>query len=440
MPAAVADLDLSALLRPPQAPDELGRLGNHRIFEILGHGGMGVVFKAEDLQLKRRVALKAMLPGIAASASNRQRFLREAQAAAALEHDHIVPIYQVGEDNGVPFLAMQLLKGESLDNRLRRAVRLPVADVLRVGRETAEGLAAAHAQGLIHRDVKPANIWLEALPAEPGGPATRFRVKILDFGLARTMAGAGQLTQSGAILGTPAFMAPEQAAGKPVDGRCDLFSLGCVLYQASTGMLPFQGTDPISTLMAVAMEHPRPPHQVFPEVSPALSDLIVRLLAKSPAERPPSALALRAALAAIEQGPVAEAIPVPDVLPVVPPADAGRGDTVPILEPAEDIPVALKAGPDDLTMKEHEKLLVRTAAYLVAGAGAILGALVGTVVGGLSAGGGGALTGAGAGIGVGVVLGWFVGLLAGGAYVGYLTGEAERRREEKRRRAGLPGR
>jgi len=302
-------------LAPPQAADEIGRLGGYRILTVLGAGGMGVVFKAEDPHLKRPVALKAMLPGLALTDSARKRFHREAQAAAAIDHDHIVHIYQVGEDRGVPFIAMQFLQGEPLDARLKREHVLPVADVLRIGRETAEGLAAAHARGLIHRDIKPANIWLEMRAEareardEKKGAASSLgprlsahapRVKILDFGLARMNAAGTQLTQQGAILGTPAYMAPEQATGEVVDERCDLFSLGCVLYRLCTGNLPFKGGDTVAILMAVSTERPRPPREVDPNVPPALSDLIMQLLEKKPALRPPSARSLVHALQAIE--------------------------------------------------------------------------------------------------------------------------------------------
>ena len=152
-----------AMLAPPQAEGELGRLGAYRVLRVLGSGGMGVVFQGEDLLLQRPVAIKAMLPALAATAAARQRFLREARAAANLAHDHIVPIFAVAEERGVPFLAMQLLQGETLDARLKRDGRLPVREVLRIGREVAEGLAAAHERGLIHRDIKPANLWLEAV-------------------------------------------------------------------------------------------------------------------------------------------------------------------------------------------------------------------------------------------------------------------------------------
>ena len=149
-------------LASPQEPDEMGRLGPYRVLKVLGTGGMGVVFQAEDPHLRRLVALKVMRPSLAASAEFHRRFLREARLAAAIDHEHIVTIYQVGEDRGVPFLAMQMLRGQTLEDRLERAGgRLPLAEVLRIGREIAEGLAAAHAAGLVHRDIKPANIWLE---------------------------------------------------------------------------------------------------------------------------------------------------------------------------------------------------------------------------------------------------------------------------------------
>ncbi len=286
--------ELTDFLAPAQADDELGRLGGYRILKILGHGGMGVVFQGEDPKLGRQVAIKAMLPHLANSKSSQQRFLREARAAAGLEHDHIVHINHVAEDRGVPFIVMPLLQGESLDNRLKREQRLPLAEVLRIGRETAAGLAAAHERGLIHRDIKPANLWLEARssPLSLGGRGVggeEFRVKILDFGLARAAADNAQLTSQGAILGTPAFMAPEQATGGAVDARCDLFSLGCVLYRMSTGHFPFKGADAISTLLSVASEKPVPPSEINPELPPDVCRLVMQLLAKHPDERPQSA-------------------------------------------------------------------------------------------------------------------------------------------------------
>jgi WD40 repeat protein len=279
-------------LAPAHGPGEIGWLGGYRVVKVLGEGGMGVVFQAEDIKLQRIVALKAMRPAVAASADSGSRFLREARAAAAIEHDHIVAIYQVGEDGGVPYLAMQFLRGEPLDDRLRRQRILPIPDVLRISREIAEGLLAAHSRGLIHRDIKPANIWLEE---------GRDRVKIVDFGLARSSRKEdAQLTQQGAIVGTPAFMAPEQGRGGTVDARSDLFSLGCVMYCMATGQAPFHGVDIISTLMSVATDQPKDPRQLNPAIPRELSDLILRLLEKDPAKRPSSARAVSEAIEAIE--------------------------------------------------------------------------------------------------------------------------------------------
>jgi hypothetical protein len=282
---------LRALLAHPQAPGELGRLGPYRVLGLLGAGGMGAVFEAEDPALGRRIALKVMLPSQADSARSRQRFLDEARAAAALLHDHVVPIYQVGEDRGVPFFAMPLLQGESLDARLRHG-RLSADEVVRIGRQVAEGLAAAHERGLIHRDIKPSNIWLEA----PGG-----RVKILDFGLARPAQRSEGLTQEGAILGTPGYMSPEQAHGQPVDHRTDLFSLGCVLYGMATGKAPFRGDDKLATLVAVASHQPPAPAALVPDLPPDLSDLIMALLSKAREQRPASARLVAEALTAVGQ-------------------------------------------------------------------------------------------------------------------------------------------
>jgi WD40 repeat protein len=305
-------------LAPPQQPGEIGGLGAYSVKGVLGCGGMGVVFRAEDLQLRRPVALKVLRRKLATDPLARQRFLREAQAAAAIEHDHIVTIHQVGEDRGVPFLAMPQLQGESLDQRLKCDGKLPAADVLRIGREIAEGLAAAHDRGLIHRDVKPANVWLEKKGSSDDGhdrPASQLptansplphstlpRVKLLDFGLARVVGENAALTQTGVIAGTPHYMAPEQARGEAVDARADLFSLGCVLYQMSTGEMPFPGSETFGVLTALATRTPKSPTQVDSTVPPPLSDLIVSLLAKNPRARPQSAREVVSALQRIEHG------------------------------------------------------------------------------------------------------------------------------------------
>jgi WD40 repeat protein/serine/threonine protein kinase len=302
--ASQPTLDLKGLLAPPEAAEELGRLGGYRVLKLLGAGGMGLVFQAEDLRLKRAIALKVMKPDLSTRPDLSARFQREAQAAAAVKHDHIATIYHVGEDRGVPFLTMELLEGESLASRLERHGKLPPAEVLRIGHQAACGLAAAHQKGLIHRDIKPANLWLEGEPGasahgEPGASATGGRVKILDFGLAKLESSDIQATQSGRVMGTPAYMAPEQARGETVDPRADLFSLGCVLYRSTTGQLPFKGGETMSVLWSLANEQPRSARTVNPEVPGALSDLIDRLLAKDPAGRPASAQAVAEALEAM---------------------------------------------------------------------------------------------------------------------------------------------
>lgn len=278
-------------LRAPEGPGELGRLGNYRVLKVLGAGGMGMVLQAEDPLLKRNVALKVMRAELASSEQMRRRFLREAQATAAIEHPNIVHIYQVGEDRGVPYLAMPFLKGETLDARLQREGRLPAPEVVRIGKQVADGLAAAHEHGLIHRDIKPANIWLEA--------STGW-VKIVDFGLARAAVDDTHLTATGTVLGTPAYMAPEQARSESVDHRCDLFSLGAVLYRMTTGELPFKGKDTMSILMSLANTVPKPVHELYPGTPRPLSDLIAQLLAKDQNKRPASAKAVSQALTEVE--------------------------------------------------------------------------------------------------------------------------------------------
>jgi hypothetical protein len=209
--------------------------------------------------------------------------VREAQATAAIKHDHIVTIYQVGQDNDTPFLAMEYLQGLSLQCWLERGREPNVDLVLRIGRQIAAGLAAAHRHGLVHRDIKPANIWLEA----PSGS-----VKILDFGMARSERDDVQITQSGTVMGTPMYMAPEQARGETVGAGADLFSLGCVLYRLCAGRLPFQGPSIMAVLTALSSETPRPPQELNAEVPPALDTLVMRLLAKKPEDRPASAQAV----------------------------------------------------------------------------------------------------------------------------------------------------
>jgi serine/threonine protein kinase/Leucine-rich repeat (LRR) protein len=305
-PLALSTADIKRLLDPPQAPDEIGRVGDFRVLRVLGVGGMAVVFEAVDCGLKRGVALKLMRPAIASKPGSTDRFLREAQSAAALKHEHIVTVYQVGMHGSTPFLAMELLCGESLDDRLKNG-RPSIDEVLRIGREIAEALAAAHAQGLLHRDIKPANIWLEQPPtAAEASPQTNGRhlpgkAKILDFGCAKLWSDEAGITHFGLMIGTPAYMAPEQLTGKAVDPQADLFSLGCVLYCMASGRPPFGGDDLLAVVRSLALDEPIPLARLNPQIPQPLSDLVEQLLAKNADDRPASALAVVERLTAIEQ-------------------------------------------------------------------------------------------------------------------------------------------
>jgi serine/threonine protein kinase/ABC-type branched-subunit amino acid transport system substrate-binding protein len=286
---------LFQFLNPPRGSGEVGWLATYRVIRLLGKGGMGQVFEAMDTELERPVALKIMSEQ-GGDESARQRFLREARATAALRNDHIVTIYRVGQEGNLPYLAMELLHGEPLDKRLLREPMLSTPEIIRIGREIAEGLAAAHERGLIHRDIKPANVWLEAGTG---------RVKILDFGLARAAMDSSHLTRTGMIMGTPAYMSPEQADGQVVDGRADLFSLGCILYEMATGTTPFRGETAMSVLRAIMLHEPPPVASINPAVPPALSALITRLLAKDPNERPKTAELVALTLSKIQEDPKA---------------------------------------------------------------------------------------------------------------------------------------
>jgi serine/threonine protein kinase len=257
-------------------------LGQFVLVRTIGSGGMGWVWAATDPTLGRSVAIKTMRSELASDVTIRERFLREAKAQAAVRHPQVAEVYTVGEQAGVPYFVMPLLVGETLSTRLKRAGVLPLPDVLRIGRQVAEGLGAAHQKGLIHRDVKPGNVWLNA----PSGD-----VLLLDFGIVR-MPDPGPLgdpiTNTGMVIGTPAYMAPEQAAGKRVDARADLFSLGVLLYEMSTGVHPFRHESLYTTLTALANTDPPMPNVVRPQVPAVVADLIDRLLAKDPADRWPT--------------------------------------------------------------------------------------------------------------------------------------------------------
>lgn len=262
-------------LSPPAKEDELGRIGQYEVREIIGRGGMGQVFKAFDPSLNRFVAIKVIAPQLATSSGARRRFKREARAAAAISHEHVVSIYSVDEVQGLPYLVMEYVPGISLQERVDRDGPLELKEILRIGMQTASGLAAAHAQGLVHRDIKPANILLE------NGVE---RVKITDFGLAR-MVDDASLTQSGILAGTPQYMAPEQACGEAQDHRVDLFSLGSVLYTLSTGHPPFRADSTMGVLRRVSDEQPRDVRSINSEMPRWFATIVKKLHAKKPADR-----------------------------------------------------------------------------------------------------------------------------------------------------------
>ncbi len=262
-------------LAPPAKPGHLGRLAHYEVQEVLGRGGFGIVLRAFDEKLHRAVAIKVLAPAYATVGSARERFIREARAAAAVKNEHVVAIYNVQDEAQPPYLVMELIDGMTLQDKLDKRGPLAVKEILRIGMQTAEGLAAAHRQGLVHRDIKPANILLE------NGVE---RVKLTDFGLARAVDDAS-VSQSGTVAGTPMYMSPEQAEGLAVDPRSDLFSLGSVLYAMCTGHPPFRASGTHAVLKRVIEETPRPIPEVNPEIPAWLCDLIARLHAKKPAGR-----------------------------------------------------------------------------------------------------------------------------------------------------------
>jgi serine/threonine-protein kinase len=256
-------------------------IGRYEILDELGHGAMGSVFRALDPAMGRVVALKTILTVALASEQGdeyRQRFYREARAAGALAHPGIVPVFDVGEHEGVPFLVMEFVKGETLDFAMKKGERFSLERVCEIGEQIAEALGYAHRNGVIHRDIKPANILLTS--AEAYGTE---RPKITDFGVAKLIGGG--VTTTGQLLGTPAFMPPEQFTGAPIDGRADLFSLGVILYWMATGEQPFPGETMAAVSYKIVHTEPVPPAKLNPAIPPKLESVILKCLAKSPANR-----------------------------------------------------------------------------------------------------------------------------------------------------------
>jgi serine/threonine protein kinase len=258
--------------------DELipSRLGACCIVARLGQGGMGDVYKAHDESLDRWVAIKVLPAQLARDADFVQRFRAEASAIAKLAHPNVVQIYSTGQEQGHHFFVMQYIEGESLADRLRRTGRLDVREALHVAEDSLAGLAAAHEAGLIHRDVKPGNILLEAKSG---------RALVADFGLVKHAGGRSGMTATGVILGTVDYLSPEQARGLAVDARSDLYSIGVLLYELLAGKLPFEGESATSMIFQHAYERPRPLAEIVPEISPDMASIVDRLQRKRPEER-----------------------------------------------------------------------------------------------------------------------------------------------------------
>ena len=276
-------MDVADFLDPGIHPELVGQLGKYQIEGEIGRGGMGVVLKGFDVELNRTVAIKVLAPHLATSGSARKRFSREARAAAAVVHDHVVAIHGIETDGELPYIVMPYVDGASLQNHVARNGPFDLIDVVRIAMQIASGLAAAHEQGLVHRDIKPANILLQHGIG---------RVLITDFGLARA-ADDASITRSGLVAGTPHYMSPEQANGNAVDCRSDLFSLGSVIYFMATGRAPFRADGAMAVLNAICHKQPRSVCEVNPSLPAELDWLLSRLLEKEPKARLGSAAELR---------------------------------------------------------------------------------------------------------------------------------------------------
>lgn len=304
-------------LAPTDDPNSLGRLGSYEVCGIVGQGSTGIVLKALETRLNRYVAIKVMSPMFSSSGAARRRFERESRAVAAVSHEHVVPIYAVDEYRGLPYIVMQYIPGQSLHQRIEKEGALETHEVARIGLQVASGLAAAHAQGIVHRDVKPANVILEN---------SVDRAMVTDFGLAR-VADEATMTRSGTIAGTPQFMSPEQAQGETVDSRSDLFSLGSLMYIAATGRPAFRADSVFGVISRVCESKPRDIREINPDVEEWLAVLIKRLMRKKPEDRFQAASEVQSALAhelAFMQNPASSAQPKRDWW----------------IEPAEELPPA----------------------------------------------------------------------------------------------------
>jgi serine/threonine protein kinase len=277
--------------QPPQFMSKGTILGGkYRIIEPIGKGGMGVVYKAEDIQLERTVALKFLPAELTEDSEARERFVREAKAAAALSHPHICTVYEIGEEENQYFIAMECIEGQSLKQKIHKGP-LDQAEALDIAIQVAEGLEEAHKKGIVHRDIKPSNIMV----------TDKGTAKVMDFGLAKVF-GASLITKEAKTMGTVAYMSPEQAQGQSIDHRTDIWSLGVVLYEMITGQLPFKGEYEQSVMYAIVNKEAEPLTKVIPHISKALENVVLTALSKNPANRYQSMAEFLEDLRAIAEG------------------------------------------------------------------------------------------------------------------------------------------
>jgi eukaryotic-like serine/threonine-protein kinase len=304
--------------------------GRYRLVELLGRGGMSEVWRAEDLELGRNVAIKLVAPDADAA-----RFEREARAVASLAHPNITQLYDYGEEEGRLYMVLEYMPGGTLEARLRGGRPMPDDETLAIAAGIAAGLAHAHARGVVHRDLKPANVLFD----EEGRP------KIADFGIARMAAGEGTLTEAGTMLGTAAYISPEQAGGEPASAASDVYSFGVILYRLLTGRLPFESTDPLRLAMMHRSDEPPPITEHRRDAPAVLESTALAALAKDPHERPPDGAALLAAIGAPGVGAPTVALPPAEdatrVLPVAQPAAAEPTPAPPPPRRRSVLPLAL---------------------------------------------------------------------------------------------------
>ena len=331
------------------------RLGNrYRVDRLIAEGGMARVYQGTDTILGRRVALKVLSAGLAQDPAFVTRFEREARAVASLNHPNLVGIYDIGADGELHYIVLEYVEGETLDAVIRREAPMPAGRVTSIALSVCEGLAVAHATGIVHRDIKPANVMIE-----PDG-----RVKVMDFGIAKTRTEG--LTEVGSVLGTVKYLAPEQAYGRPVDGRADIYALGCVMYEMLTGRPPITGDTLMEVASRLATEDPVPPSELVPGIPDRLERVVLRALAKNPEHRYPDTATMARDLRGERVAPAAALV-----------AAAGSASAATIVQAPGNRTRVLPAPPPG---NRWDRLALLAAAVLLIGAGAI--ALAANLLGG----------------------------------------------------------